>query len=71
MHQNIQENENVKKTFSEYDFLGTKEIAELMKCSLPVAREIMRSKDFPLIKVGKNLKVMASAFREWASERRA
>ena len=51
-------------------FIGTKEVAALMGCSIPVARQIMRRKDFPLVKCGKNLKVMASKFREWASERR-
>lgn len=49
------------------EFIGTKEVAELMGCSIPVAREIMRSKDFPLIKCGKNLKVMKSQFLKWAS----
>ena len=36
-------------------FIGTKEVAALMGCSIPVARQIMRRKDFPLIKCGKNL----------------
>ena len=48
-------------------FIGTKEVAELMGCSVPVAREIMRRKDFPLVKCGKNLKVMKSQFLKWAS----
>ena len=51
-------------------FIGTKEVAALMGCSIPVARQIMRRKDFPLIKCGKNLKVMKSKFIEWASVRR-
>lgn len=51
-------------------FIGSKEIATLMGCSLPVARQIMRRKDFPLIKCGKNLKVMKSEFVKWASEKR-
>ena len=51
-------------------FIGTKEIAELMGCSVPVARQIMRRKDFPLIMCGKNLRVMKSEFIRWASERR-
>ena len=55
---------------SDMQFIGSKEIAALMGCSIPVARQIMRRKDFPLIKCGKNLKVMASKFMEWASERR-
>ena len=51
-------------------FIGTKEIAELMGCSVPVARQIMRRKDFPLVMCGKNLKVMTSEFIKWASQRR-
>ena len=51
-------------------FIGTKEIAALMGCSIPVARQIMRRKDFPLIKCGKNLKVMKSEFIKWASTKR-
>lgn len=51
-------------------FIGTKEVAALMGCSIPVARQIMRRKDFPLIKCGKNLKVMKSKLIEWASVRR-
>ncbi|MBQ0084603.1 MAG: helix-turn-helix domain-containing protein [Clostridiales bacterium] len=51
-------------------FIGTKEIAALMGCSMPVARQIMRRKDFPLVKCGKNLKVMKSEFIKWASEKR-
>ena len=51
-------------------FIGTKEIAQLMGCYVPVARQIMRRKDFPLVMCGKNLKVMKSEFIKWASERR-
>lgn len=51
-------------------FIGTKEIAQYMGVSLPVARQIMRRKDFPLIKCGKNLRVMKKHFEAWASERR-
>lgn len=55
---------------SDMQFIGSKEIAALMGCSVPVARQIMRRKDFPLIKCGKNLKVMKSKLIEWASVRR-
>lgn len=50
-------------------FIGSKEIAYLMGCSMPIARQIMRRKDFPLVKCGKNLKVMKSAFLKWAAEK--
>lgn len=48
-------------------FIGTKEVAELMGCSIPVARDIMKSKGFPLVRYGRNLKVMKSQFMKWAS----
>lgn len=51
-------------------FIGTKEVSQLMGCSVPIARQIMRRRDFPLIMCGKNLKVMKSEFIKWASERR-
>ena len=59
-----------EEEFNSMQFIGTKEIAELMGCSVPVARQIMRIKDFPLVMCGKNLKVMKSEFIKWASERR-
>ena len=51
-------------------FIGTKEVAALMGCSIPVARQTMHRKDFPLVMCGKNLKVMKSELIKWASERR-
>lgn len=51
-------------------FIGAKEIAQLMGCSVPVARQIMHRPDFPLVKCGKNFRVMISEFTRWASERR-
>ena len=54
----------------EVKFIGTKEVANSLGCSLPTARSIMMRADFPLIRVGKNLKVEIKAFREWAQHRR-
>lgn len=51
-------------------FLNTREVANTLGCSLPTARNIMMRADFPLIRVGKNLKVELSAFQEWAKKRR-
>ena len=42
-------------------FLGTKEVAEALGCSLPTARNIMMRADFPLVRVGKNFKVSEQA----------
>lgn len=44
---------------------NTEDVANILKCSLPTARRIMQSKGFPLIRVGKNLKVLNSAFENW------
>lgn len=51
-------------------FLNTKEIAKILGCSLPTARRIMNRQDFPLVRVGKNMKVSNSAFNKWAEARR-
>lgn len=52
-------------------FMNTKEVAEALGCSLPTARNIMlKSADFPTIRVGKNLKVSEQAFIEWSKKRR-
>ena len=51
-------------------FYGTKDVAKMLDCSVPTARNLMRRTDFPLIMVGSNLKVSKSAFEKWAMERR-
>lgn len=51
-------------------FLGTKEVAESLGCSLPTARKIMHRPDFPLIRVGKNMMVSKQSFIKWAENRR-
>ncbi len=43
-------------------FMNTKEVAQALSCSLPTARRIMQREDFPLIRVGKNMKVNAEVF---------
>ena len=53
----------------ENTFLSTKEVARILGCSVPTARNIMRRNDFPLIRVGKNLKVSRKALEEWAMKR--
>lgn len=51
-------------------FIGTKDVANVLGCSLPTARSIMMRADFPLIRVGKNMKVSEQAFLEWSKKRR-
>ena len=62
----------IEKKYPDDDmmFIGTKEIARYMGCSVPVARQLMHRSDFPLVKCGKNLRVMKREFLRWASERR-
>ena len=50
--------------------IDTKEVAKVLGCSLPTARRIMQREDFPLIRVGKNMKVSPEALREWMKNRR-
>ena len=52
------------------NFIGTKELAELMGCSIVQARQIMHREDFPMIRIGKEMKVMKCKLIEWASMRR-
>lgn len=54
----------------EIAFYKTEDVARLLQCSVVTAREIMRRADFPLIRVGKNLRVSKLAFEEWAMGRR-
>lgn len=61
--------ETTKKT-NEIVFLKTEEVANALGCSVPTARQIMRRPDFPLIRVGKNMRVSKSAFLKWAEARR-
>ena len=51
-------------------FYNTLDVAKMLGCTPPVARAIMYRADFPLIRVGKALKVSKPAFEEWASKRR-
>ena len=50
-------------------FLGTKEVAKILGCSIPTARDVMMRYDFPLVKVGKNFKVSEKALEEWCMNR--
>ena len=54
----------------ELKFYGTKDVARILGCSLPTARDVMMRYDFPLIRVGKNFKVSEQAFIDWSSRRR-
>ena len=66
--------ENMEKVMSDgadyLVFYGVKEVARMLRCSPPVARELMARHDFPLLKVGRKLMVSKSALEAWAMERR-
>lgn len=57
-----EENEELK-------FYGTKDVARILGCSLPTARDVMMRYDIPLIRVGKNMKVSSKALEEWSMKR--
>lgn len=51
-------------------FYNTKEVADVLNCSIPTARQLFHRPDFPALKIGKNFRVERSALEKWASERR-
>lgn len=51
-------------------FYTTKQLAEILGCSIPTARQLFYRRDFPALKIGKNYKVEKNAFEKWCSERR-
>lgn len=51
-------------------FLTPMDVSKIIGCSVQAARELFYREDFPTIKVGKNFKVMKSAFVDWCRERR-
>ena len=51
-------------------YIGTKEVARILGCSLPTARNIMLRADFPLLRIGKNFRVNLQSFIEWSKQRR-
>ena len=51
-------------------FLTPMDVSKIIGCSVQAARELFYREDFPTIKVGKNFKVMKSAFVDWCRSRR-
>ena len=58
------------KAEEEIVFLTPMDVSKIIGCSVQAARELFYREDFPTIKVGKNFKVMKSAFIDWCRERR-
>ncbi|MBR2743568.1 MAG: helix-turn-helix domain-containing protein [Clostridia bacterium] len=51
-------------------FYTTKDIAQMLGCSIPTARKLFYRKDGPaVIRVGKNYKVERRAFEAWCREK--
>lgn len=66
----LNEEENVQRADTDLVFYGVKDMARMMGCSIPTARDIMHRKDFPLLSVGNRLKVSKEAFSQWTMQRR-
>ena len=66
---NLQTLEEIKASDEALIFYGTEEVSVFLGCSIPTARQIMRRADFPLIMVGKNMRVSKKALKEWAISR--
>ena len=62
--------ETATKTEDELVFLTPMDVSKIIGCSVQAARELFYREDFPTIKVGKNFKVMKSAFIDWCRSRR-
>ena len=52
------------------EFLSSSDVANLLHCSTVTARNTMKRADFPLVRIGKNMRVLKSAFLDWAKKRR-
>lgn len=70
MDEKIIEANAIEKIEEELVFLTPMDVSKIIGCSVQVARELFYREDFPTIKVGKNFKVMKSAFIDWCRERR-
>ncbi len=66
----VENTDIIEEENDELVFLTPMDIAKAMDCSVPTARSLFYREDFPTIKVGKNFKVMKSAFIDWCRERR-
>ena len=70
MEEEIRNEITETKAEDELVFLTPMEVSKIIGCSVQAARELFYRDDFPTIKVGKNYKVMKSAFIDWCRSRR-
>ena len=63
---------NMKTIVNHFDdeSLTSRDVSAILRCSLPTARDVMKRPDFPLLRIGRRLCVLRSAFFEWAKHRR-
>ena len=69
MNDEIIEVNATEKDEEDLVFLTPMDVAKIIGCSVQAARELFYREDFPTIKVGKNFKVMKSAFVDWCKSR--
>ena len=69
MNDEIIEVNATEKDEEDLVFLTPMDVAKIIGCSVQAARELFYREDFPTIKVGKNFKVMKSAFVDWCRSR--
>ena len=70
MEEEIRNETTETKAEEELVFLTPMDVSKIIGCSVQAARELFYREDFPTIKVGKNFKVMKSAFVDWCRSRR-
>ena len=70
MEEEIRNEITETKAEDELVFLTPMEVSKIIGCSVQAARELFYREDFPTIKIGKNYKVMKSAFIDWCRSRR-
>lgn len=63
-------NTEITEGNDELVFLTPMDVSKIIGCSVQAARELFYRDDFPTIKIGKNYKVMKSAFIDWCRSRR-
>lgn len=52
------------------NLLSSKDVAKVLKCSLPTARKIMKqNEDFALNKIGREYRVSEESFINWCNKR--
>lgn len=62
-------NENFYKSYDELPLmLSVQEIAKVLGISKTSAYELVRSKGFPVLKIGSRLVVSKEKFREWVEQ---